>query len=450
VATKLESIGLLVSWSLATIGPLGCGIDDREVQRGGAGTSSAGMGTQLTNVPPGDMNVGLPTGGSGAGLSSGGAGPDVKTSLGAPCQGNAECALGNCVDGVCCDSPCTELCAVCNSPDAPGTCTAAPSDPLCPEPTCAGVSSECGPLVDPGLSQNCQALGSCRASMDCSTAPVATGTPCQEGAGTCDGAGACLVPSKTALGGACSLDSECAEAHCVDNGAGGGGICCNAACDGLCEACSDNGQCQAAADDDRCADVPCDSLAVGCKSSTRLTSNLCRAQGICKTTSDCSFSNVPNGTPCGISSSGLVCEEGDCVSPQVTCGVSTCTIDRANICCSRGVEAGALAGYSCENRSSCSESGIEQPVQPVECDSPDDCLPGTVCCLDDSVSARFAKLSCLPTADCNIDDFGQLRFAQICGSLSFSAPGSCPAGRPCIGSGDDSVLPGFAFCGPPP
>jgi hypothetical protein len=53
--------------------------------------------------------------------------------LGATCGQGSDCSGGNCVDGVCCDSPCSELCAACNLPGSLGSCSAAPSDPLCPQ-----------------------------------------------------------------------------------------------------------------------------------------------------------------------------------------------------------------------------------------------------------------------------------------------------------------------------
>src|SRR5690606_4856031 len=119
--------------------------------------------------------------------------------LGFTCSQAADCEAGNCVDGVCCDSPCAELCAACNLPDSLGRCSAATSDPLCPEAACLGQSSECRPLNGGQSAINCEAVGVCRANADCGALAAPAGTPCQAGAGTCDGQGACLVPDKSAL-----------------------------------------------------------------------------------------------------------------------------------------------------------------------------------------------------------------------------------------------------------
>jgi hypothetical protein len=311
---------------------------------------------------------------------------------------------------------------------------------------CNAVQGTCNPLRSLGdtctLASQCGS-NSCVPDVNNGSISRCCGA-CSPGQ-VCNGIGQC-VPPPSGLGRGCVSNAECASGFCAPEG-----ICCNAACDRVCEACSANGQCQATPNDDECSPVPCDSLAGGCKTSQRLTTNLCRAAGACKTTSDCSFANIPDGTVCGNAAAGLLCQNGSCVSPQVTCGFSTCSIDQVNVCCSRGVESGAAAGYSCESTGTCFTSGILEPIQPVECDSPDDCTPGNVCCLDITVNARFASLSCRPASECNIDELQtdppQLRFAQLCQSLSFS--GACPAGRPCIGTGDGSILPGFAFCGPP-
>lgn len=364
--------------------------------------------------------------------------------LGQSCNSGDDCSGGRCIDGTCCDLPCDNACERCNAPGQVGRCVAADpgsTDPLCDAGrTCAG-RGECKlPLgARCTLDLDC-ASGSCGPAL--AGVEICCVRTCPDGQ-RCDSSGSC-VDAPRPLGASCTIASDCASGFCSPTG-----ICCDSACNRVCEACNSNGQCQPTLNDDRCTDVPCDSLGVGCRVSTRLTANLCRGAGACKTTTDCTFSNVRDGTPCGVSSAGLVCQQGSCVSPRVTCGTSTCSIDQVSICCSRGVESGTEAGFSCESRGTCFESGVFEPIQPVECDSPDDCTPGNLCCLDISVGARLARVSCLPAAECNLDDSGQMRFAQLCGSLSFSAPSACPSGRRCIGTGDPSILPGFSFCGPP-
>ena len=47
----------------------------------------------------------------------------VRQTNGAACGCNADCASDFCVDGVCCNSACTETCKSCNTPSAPGVCS---------------------------------------------------------------------------------------------------------------------------------------------------------------------------------------------------------------------------------------------------------------------------------------------------------------------------------------
>src|SRR5688572_15028691 len=205
-----------------------CSVDDRPLGGNTAGSAgaagSAGSGGGSGNL---------------AGAGGGAAG------LGAACSTSAECASQNCVDGVCCNTACTEVCAACNIAPNLGTCSAAPSDVACASIACSAVSIECNPLDESGLSQNCASLGACKSAVECPPEPALEGTPCEQDAGTCDGDGACLVPSKAALGQSCTIDDDCAEGHCVADGEQGALICCDAACDGICEACGGDGRCEA-------------------------------------------------------------------------------------------------------------------------------------------------------------------------------------------------------------
>jgi hypothetical protein len=111
---------------------LACKVDDRKLEvlapDGGnavTGNGEPGGGVVGSGENPADPNLPLAEGGDGVQIAAG--------ALGAACQQSAECAGGSCVDGVCCDSPCSDLCAACNVPGSEGTCSAAASDPLCPE-----------------------------------------------------------------------------------------------------------------------------------------------------------------------------------------------------------------------------------------------------------------------------------------------------------------------------
>jgi hypothetical protein len=129
----LPIIGLLVAMA-------GCTTPREEVDpRDAAVTADA-------RVPAGDVSTGsdqaaIATGGAdGSGASSS---PDSVVPLinGQQCQDGAQCVSQNCVDGVCCDTTCRDLCRSCALPERAGTCSAVESgvDP----DSCSGVDSVC-------------------------------------------------------------------------------------------------------------------------------------------------------------------------------------------------------------------------------------------------------------------------------------------------------------------
>jgi hypothetical protein len=189
-----------------------------------------------------------------------GAGACQRTCLtgGGSCgSDNSVCSTGNCVDGVCCDTPCGGTCQSCNLPGHVGTCTpiADGNDP----------SGECG------AGNVCNGAGGCRALVDMATPPVvdmamaiadmATGSGGAGGGGGGAGSGGTggggggaggsggaggggddlaglggsdLAglggggPGSGGTGAACTSDGDCQSGMCVDNacaalGGGGGG-----------------------------------------------------------------------------------------------------------------------------------------------------------------------------------------------------------------------------------
>ena len=106
----------------------------------------------------------------------------VGAVLGAACERDLECASGFCVDGVCCDSRCGELCATCAAPDALGTCGPAPNDEACGALVCPG-GTECRGYDQTQLEQNCAAFGECRTGIECASLDEPSGTACQAGTG---------------------------------------------------------------------------------------------------------------------------------------------------------------------------------------------------------------------------------------------------------------------------
>jgi hypothetical protein len=149
--------------------------------------------------------------------------------LGATCATSASCALGNCVDGVCCDSPCTGACQSCALSTTPGTCsnvTGAPAPGHTPcvgsgtcVGTCNGQSASC---AYHGAETNCGAAsctsGTATAARSCNgvgSCGAVTTTPC--GNYVC-GSTACLTTCSTV--GDCVAGSVCTGGSCVACGLG--------------------------------------------------------------------------------------------------------------------------------------------------------------------------------------------------------------------------------------
>ncbi len=103
---------------------------------------------------------------------------------GAVCVQGVECVSGNCVDGVCCNTACTDTCQACNVAGNVGTCLYVPFGQNDAD-TCSGATE------------------------------------------SCDGAGAC----NKEVGQACTMNSACASNSCA------GGICTGQSCNGLAATC---------------------------------------------------------------------------------------------------------------------------------------------------------------------------------------------------------------------
>ncbi|MGK3968005.1 Kelch repeat-containing protein [Sorangium sp. So ce118] len=74
------------------------------------------------------------------------------TILGAECASEADCASAPCVDGVCCESPCSEPCHTCASPSYPGRCV--------PQPKGSDARRDC---AREGCDGSCDGFGACSA-----------------------------------------------------------------------------------------------------------------------------------------------------------------------------------------------------------------------------------------------------------------------------------------------
>ncbi len=112
---------------------------------------------------------------------------------GVSCGGVNECATGNCVDGVCCDSACNGACNSCNLPGRAGTCSTLAMGTVCAPATCTGGAGTPA-LTCSGFSGECLP----KSSLGC--APyVCDGTSCGT---SCVGDAQC-VAGKACIHGAC-------------------------------------------------------------------------------------------------------------------------------------------------------------------------------------------------------------------------------------------------------
>ncbi len=294
---------------------------------------------------------------------------------GADCTSDAQCRLGHCVDGVCCDKACSGTCEACTvqkkSQGSTGTCgpILANTDPddECTNASCGGASHCAFPLgtacVDPldcasgfcvdGVCCDGACSGACRActaakkgaGSDGQCAVVALGmNPDGEcGTGYCNLLAVCSLAME---GIACSKNKQCASGFCVD------GVCCSAACSGLCEACS-------AAKKGSGSDGQCGLVQASTDPDTECAGGTCNAQGTC--------SVIPDGTAClnngdcqsGFCSDGVCCNEAcggtcrACTAAKKGSGVDgvceniASETDPDNECINEGVcRAGTCAGLS--------------------------------------------------------------------------------------------------------
>jgi hypothetical protein len=146
----------------------------------------------------------------------------MKRGNGEGCKDAVECGSGNCVDGVCCSSPCQQGCLACNVPGSLGNCVAVPAgeDPHESCPT--------DPVQSCGRDGACDGRGGCRtypAGTECVAATCSDGIALSPRA--CDNLGNCgratplrdcgtFACAGASCGSTCAMTSECqGSAQCT-------------------------------------------------------------------------------------------------------------------------------------------------------------------------------------------------------------------------------------------
>ena len=287
------------------------------------------------------------------------------------CGCDDECQSGFCVDGVCCESACTDTCKSCGLPSALGLCTPIPAGVTPTDPV------ECT-VTDPkgcGTDGTCDGAGKCR--LYPSQTPCKAGTCDGEaisGALVCDGKGSCgpgpatscypyACDAKTGTCAAsCITDAECSSGiKCQANscgkkmnGAGCAGpddcasgfcsdkVCCNEACAGACMACDQvgsKGVCRLIE-----AGLPDPAFCAVTDRSTCDTTGLCDGFGTC--------SNYPTNTLCSAPS----CAGDTALGVPRTCdGLGVCG-DLQLIDCTPFRCANGACGATCATDADCAPS----------------------------------------------------------------------------------------------
>lgn len=379
-----------------------------------------GMDSAVDDAPPlddvGDLaDVGEPDGGV----------PDtsIPSDAGAiactPATATADCGARPCVDGFCCDGPCTGACRSCDLPGAEGVCTmhAAGSD----------ADDECAAQA-PGT---CGTVGECDGSGACALHPASTS--CDDGmacttSDACDGAGTCrgAAPAECSpgAGNECCLGS-CGAAGCrTDPGAcadvcGASQLAVGRACMG-CGAARAAGSCLGGSIHlcDATSHLLCQQVSCG---GTAYTCTLAGGVWAWRTSSTCD-----DGNPC---THGDTCSGGTCGGTAITCTSTTCTARACNgtATCTTTPR----TGTACDDGNPCSYNDA--------CTAVDTCVgSSTITCADTPCLDR----ECNGTATCtetsrsglSCDDGNACTYGEVC-----SVAGAC-------GSGSTVVCPATTTC----
>ena len=282
------------------------------------------------------------------------AGPPGSKKQGEACGAPGDCETKNCVDGVCCDTACTDACRACNLPDNVGTCVAVAAGVA---PAHAGCDKQ--PATSCGNNGLCDGAGSCQQYDDTTVCGEAS---CDRGGNTfqpearCDGRGTCAARAGgiscapftcdahgKACASTCKNEGECVAGNACANGS------CGLIANGL--SCHDGGQCQSGfCVDGVCCNTPCTEQCMACDTSAAL--GTCSAVSAGKPhggrpacggggTSCAGQCTAANATACTYPAAETVCRSASCMN-----GPSNAT-QTAAASCDGGGACGAAVTSSC-------------------------------------------------------------------------------------------------------
>jgi hypothetical protein len=341
---------------------------------------------------------------------------DPRAAFGAACQSNLDCAEGSCVDGVCCREACNGACETC---DATGTCAADALASSCGEGlACFGR----GLCLEPNGSE-CAAASECGSNF-CQPA-AGGGSVCCEAACPagllCNSDGAC-VSADTDLGVACTDNTQCIGGRCVD------GVCCDSECTGSCERCNAPGQVG------RCTAEPAGTVDPLCAAGLECAG---RGQCLARLGAACTLNAECRSGECGAALQGTgeicceqACPDGQRCNPNGSCVAaprpdgSACTVatDCASNSCVDGRCCESACNGVCQACSALGDCNVS-PGNDPSC-MPVDCPTSNTVCV--SFPADVTTNLCAA--------FGTCRSAA-----NECAPRFATAGTPC-----EAVAPGVA------
>ncbi len=383
----------------------------------------------IEDLPLGDMG----SDDAGGDLGSDGGGDMTRQPnkhRGDACTAADLCDTGNCVDGFCCDTTCTEACKACSVAGLEGTCSivGAGKSPVHGSCTVAAATT-CG---QDGF---CDGAGACRkypSGTQCTAPACNLATNAFTPASLCDGNGACIATTGYNCMPYLCKDATSCYATCANSTqCSGTNTCTNASCGLLDDSrpCTSSAQCK----NGHCADgYCCNSACAGQCQSCDVPAKL----GVC---------SAVTGTPHGAAKA--------CTAAGTTCGgmcdgtnQNACIYPGAATICNKSCKSATTeTDFGCTGAGACSAAGTD-----VACTNNLDCS-GNACLTSCTVTSgqcqsgfSCSAMKCVPPeSDCldGIDNNGD--------GLADCADPSCNAQVQCVPAapvGDELGVLGVASC----
>jgi len=391
---------------------------------------------------------------------------------GSACSLNSTCLSLFCVDGVCCNTSCTDQCVSCNVAGKVGTCSPVTGAPVGGRTACDGFGTTCG--------SSCNGVTTTKCTYAASTT-ICTARSCASGVETqpsyCTGSGACATAATKDCGayvcGASACKTSCTSSS-TDCATGYG--CKDGACvttGGLGTICTDDTQCSSA----HCTPSDKDGVRVCCESAACADGLLCASAsagadaGKCSKAKKGAACTAASGCATGFCVDGVCCDgicAGQCEACDVKGAEGTCVgvagaPHGARTACSDGggSTCKALACDGAKDRTKCAvfANGLDKECAPASCtnavatdaatcDGSGGCrTPTQKSCAPFACGDNFCRTSCASESDCstgNVCTAGACVPAQsTCSSDGLSsqpadksAPKSCAPFRCNPSSGD--------------